>query len=105
MKFPQIRKPGTYKCREWRYELEVAGAGSKSERLHGTLYKDDRLLEGKPGDIAETPIGRFANFRRLPWSVGWLSVLSTGGSPVFAESGDLTPAAKWCVEQSSQDGG
>ena len=105
MKLPRIKKPGTYKCREWRYELDVAAAGSKSERLHGILYKDDRPLVGEPGDVVDAPIGKFAYFRRLPWTVGWLSVLSSSGSPVFEESGELTKAARWCVEQSSRDDG
>lgn len=100
-----LKKPGVYKHGEWRYVLEVGLPGTKSETLKGTLVRNEAAVTGKPGEIIDTPIARFAYFDAGPWHVGWLSVLTSGGSPVFDERGELTRRAQHLVDRSLKRSG
>ena len=103
MDYPRIKKPGRYKFKAWRYELDVEFAGTKSERMQGTLFKNGEPISGSAGDQIETPLATFVYINRPPYQSGWLSVLSSSGSPVFLDNGQLTESAQWCVENPIED--
>ena len=96
-RFPKITKAGVYKNGGWRYELATALEGTKSERMHGRLFRDGEELTGESGDRVETPLATFVFISRSPWQFGWLSTLSTTGSPMFDEQGQLTRWARHAI--------
>ena len=82
-----------------RHELTIDLPGTKGERLTGELWYAREPRLGTPGEVVSTPLATFAYFDRQPWHVGWLSVLSAGGSPVFDDEGELTPWARDVVHR------
>lgn len=83
-------KEGSYVAAGWRYDYAILARGSRSERRIGTLLHDGVVLGGAPGDVRETPLGRFAYFGLEPghYNVGWLNTM-TYDTPVFGADGAL----------------
>ena len=86
-------KPGSYSSGPWRYTYDVKSRGSSSERRFGYLYQHGKKLEGAPGEIAETPLGRFVYFEH-GYNQGWLNTLAYD-RPVFTDNGELTEDADY----------
>ncbi len=85
-------KPGTYVRGALRYEYTVLAAGSRSERRRGRLFEGDQEIVGRPGEIRDTALGRFAYFGDAPgaYRAGWLNTL-TYDKPVFGANGGILP--------------
>jgi hypothetical protein len=93
-------EPGIYESQAWRYQYSIELSGTRSERRVGELFENGMRLEDAPGQILETPLGRFAFFA-FPYNQGWLNTL-TYDRPVFTEDGRLTKDANFYVKHSDE---
>ncbi|MFO0839484.1 MAG: hypothetical protein U1D55_13290 [Phycisphaerae bacterium] len=85
-------RSGSYSFGAWRYDYLVTATGTRSERRIGRLFERGRELAGSPGDVRDTPLGRFAYFGvgDTRYNIGWLNTL-TYDMPVFDSDGRLLP--------------
>ena len=87
-------KAGTYVVGGCTYVCGIAKKGSQSERRCGSLFFQGFPVRGKyPGEVKDTPMGKFVYFGEIQdsrYDSGWLKTL-TYDSPVFDKKGQLLP--------------
>lgn len=89
-------KPGSYTLGKWRYDYTVTLRGTRSECRSGCLYEGGAAITGAPGEIRETPLGRFVYFGSNDppaggppyYNSGWLNTI-TYDRPVFGPDGQV----------------
>lgn len=86
----------------WKLETEVLQPGSRSQGYHGVLSHDGEIIEGKRGELLETPIGtlRFNGSRmgaQLWEHTGWVLIDAAPNvdSPTNTQTRRMPPGAKF----------